>query len=64
VILRTTAVVHFGFSDALEIKVRRRRLWVTLRRTQCEQMTSGLPLKADLAQCSRHFAFVPLPAVA
>jgi len=33
--------------------------WVKLRRTQCEQMFSGLPLKADLAQCSRHFAFVP-----
>src|SRR5260370_13602906 len=33
--------------------------WVKLRRTQCEHMFSGLPLKADLAQCSRHFAFVP-----
>ena len=22
-------------------------------------MSSGLPLKADIAQCSRHFAFVP-----
>jgi hypothetical protein len=33
--------------------------WVKLRRTQCQQMSSGLPLKADVAQCSRHFAFVP-----
>src|SRR5262249_27339628 len=32
-----------------------------LRRTQCEQMASGLPPKADVAQCSRHFAFGPLP---
>ena len=30
-----------------------------LRRTHCEQMSSGLPLKADNAQCSRHVAFVP-----
>jgi len=28
--------------------------WVKLRRTQYEQMSSGLPLKADIAQCSRH----------
>jgi hypothetical protein len=34
-----------------------------LRRTQREQMSSGLPLKADLAQCSQHFAFVPKPEV-
>src|ERR1700730_12465205 len=27
-------------------------------------MSSGLPLKADIAQCSRHFAFVPEPKVA
>jgi hypothetical protein len=32
---------------------------VKLRRTQCEQMSSQLPLKADIAQCGRHFAFVP-----
>src|SRR4030081_3556121 len=34
-------------------------LRIKLRRTHCEQMSSGWPLKADLAQCSRHFAFVP-----
>jgi hypothetical protein len=34
--------------------------WVKLRRTQPEQMSSGLPLKADIAQYSRHFAFVPI----
>jgi hypothetical protein len=27
--------------------------WVKLRRTQYEQMSSGLPLKADIAQCGR-----------
>ena len=35
------------------------RVWVKLRRTHCEQMSSGLPLKADIARCSRHVAFVP-----
>src|ERR1700681_4691598 len=33
--------------------------WVKLRKTQCEQMSSGLPLKADIAQCSRHVSKVP-----
>src|ERR1700682_5972511 len=32
---------------------------VKLRRTQCEQMSSGLPLKADIALCSRHVSKVP-----
>src|SRR6202158_2325645 len=32
-----------------------------LRRTQCEQMSSGLPLKADIAQCSAHVSNVPGP---
>jgi hypothetical protein len=32
---------------------------VKLRRTRCQQKSSGLPLKADLAQFSWHFAFVP-----
>src|SRR3979490_687515 len=39
----------------------RRPLWVKLRRTQCEQMSSGLPLKADIAQYSRHVSKVPQP---
>src|SRR3981081_2880402 len=34
-------------------------LGVKLRRTQCEQMFSGLPLKADIAQCSWHVSKVP-----
>ena len=34
------------------------RFGFKLRRTQCEQMSSQLPLKADVAQHSRHFAFV------
>src|SRR6266513_4996975 len=33
---------------------------VKLRRTQCEQMSSELPLKADIAQYSRHISKVPL----
>src|SRR5205823_12746768 len=32
---------------------------VKLRRTQCEQTSSGLPLKADIAQYSRHVSNVP-----
>jgi hypothetical protein len=35
------------------------RLWVKLRRTQPAQTSSGLPLKADIAQCSRHVSNVP-----
>src|ERR1700730_10097969 len=31
-----------------------------LSETQCEQMSSGLPLKADIAQCSRHVSKVPI----
>jgi hypothetical protein len=34
-------------------------LWVKLRRTHCEQMSSGLSLKADIAQYSRHVSKVP-----
>src|SRR6266700_1436484 len=34
-------------------------VWVKLRRTQCEQRSSGLPLKADIAQYSRHVSKVP-----
>jgi hypothetical protein len=33
--------------------------WVKLRRTQCEQMSSELALKADIAQYSRHVSKVP-----
>src|SRR3981189_282897 len=36
------------------------RLWVKQRRTHCEQMSSGLPLKSDIAQCSRHVSKVPM----
>jgi hypothetical protein len=32
--------------------------WVKLRRTQCEQMSSELPLKADIAQYGRHVSKV------
>jgi hypothetical protein len=33
--------------------------WVKLRRTQCEQVSSELPLIADIAQYSRHVSKVP-----
>jgi len=29
-------------------------------KAQCEQMFSALPLRADIAQCSRHVRFVPI----
>ncbi len=35
-------------------------VWVKLRRTQNEQMSSGLALKADIALCSRHVSKVPI----
>ena len=34
--------------------------WVKQRRTHCEQMSSGLLLKADIARCSRHVSKVPI----
>src|SRR5216683_2057121 len=34
--------------------------WVKLRRTQREHMSSGLPLKADIARCSWHVSNVPM----
>src|SRR6266404_9032382 len=37
--------------------------WVKLRKTQCEQMPSGLPLKADIAQYNRHVSKVPNPDI-
>ncbi len=33
--------------------------WVKLRRTHCEQMSSGLPLEADITQYCRHVSKVP-----
>jgi hypothetical protein len=37
----------------------RNPFWVKLRRTQCEQMSSELLLKADIAQYGRHVSKVP-----
>ena len=34
-----------------------------LRRTQYEQISSGLPLKADITQYSRHVSKVPSPDI-
>ena len=39
-----------------DLTARLSRLRVKLRRTQCEQMTSGLPPKADVAKCSQEGA--------
>ncbi len=40
------------------------RLWVKLRRTQCEHMFSALPSNPDIARRIRHVRFVPKPEVA
>jgi hypothetical protein len=37
--------------------------WVKLRRTQCEQMSSGLPLNADIPRYSRNVSNVPIAEV-
>ena len=34
-----------------------------VRRTQYEYMSSGLPLRADMARCGRHVANVPNPEI-
>src|SRR6266487_2530565 len=39
-------------------------VWVKLRKTQCEQMFSELPLKADIARCSRLVSKVPTVDIA
>src|SRR5882757_3036993 len=39
-------------------------MWVKLRRTQLEQMSSELPLKADIARYSRQVSKVPKAEVA
>ena|SRR5258706_11922523 len=39
-------------------------LWVKTGNTQREQMTSALPLRADIAQQTRHVRFVPTTDVA
>ena len=35
-------------------------MWVKLRRSQHEQKSSGLRLKADIARCGRHVSKVPI----
>src|SRR5258708_20277337 len=39
-------------------------MWVKVRRTQYEYMSSALPSNSDIARRSRHFAFVPTHKVA
>src|SRR5882757_6859412 len=38
--------------------------WVKLRRTRGDQISSGLPLKADITQYSRHVSKVPIGGIA
>jgi CubicO group peptidase (beta-lactamase class C family) len=40
------------------------QFWVKVERTRSEQMSSGLPLRADIAHCSRHVSNVPITEVA
>ena len=44
----------------LEKAITESPLRVKVGRTQSEQMSSGLPPKADIAQQSRHVRFVPI----
>ena len=46
---------HFGIS-AVSCRLR-----VKVGRTRSEQMSSGLPLRADITRCRRHVSKVPLP---
>src|SRR6266436_5352113 len=39
-------------------------MWVKVRRTQYEYMSSALPSNSDIARRRRHFAFMPFPEVA
>src|SRR6266849_4083530 len=51
--------VQINTDRRLSATARDVRSGVKLRRTQCEQMSSELPLKADIAQFSRHVSRVP-----
>src|ERR1700740_3291699 len=56
-----------GCDERHDVRFRKRwrcLLRVKLRRTQCEQMSSGSHLKADIAQCRRHVSKVPTHKVA
>jgi hypothetical protein len=53
-------IIRSNLIEGRQVVVKREcPIWVKLRRTQYEQMSSGLPLKADIAQCSRHVSKVP-----
>jgi hypothetical protein len=55
---------HRQFDEILLQRTAGPYIRVKLRRTQCEQMSSGLPLKADIAQRGRDFAFMPRSDIA
>src|SRR6202022_3434908 len=61
-----------GYIDARPLTPARRNhlqrtagpyMWVKTGKAQCEHMFSALPLRADIAQCSRHVRFVPIAEV-
>ena len=58
---RATRAAFMASDGILASRARRRLpLRVKLRRTQYEQISSGLPLKADIARYSRHVSKVPI----
>jgi hypothetical protein len=60
---RRLSIRRFGRLTGLTRDQARCLRWVKLRRTSCEHMSSGLPLKADMARCDWHLAKVPYAAI-
>src|SRR6266481_2500640 len=56
-------VFRFTPESGLKSDIARCLKRAKVRRTQHEHMSSGLPLKADIARCSWHVANVPIPLV-
>jgi hypothetical protein len=57
---RCTAYAFGTLPNARTARKWRVPLWLKVRKTQkCEQMTSGLPSKADIARCGGHVSKVP-----
>jgi hypothetical protein len=55
---------RWGWSNQISFEVADVRLGSKSEETQHEHMSSGLPLKADIARCSWHVANVPIPEAA
>jgi len=56
---RRFATAVFGERQTVRQKVLL-PLWVQPGKAQCEHMFSALPLRADIAQQTRHVRFVPI----